>query len=488
MAVIWKQYKTSFFFPKINHKRPVLAGLLFLQFCAILLNHLLSRAPKTERVHNAMTTSFNVKKIIFSAVLIIFAYFVWSNIGLIKKMVGYNIPIITNPPIVNTDKGLGFLSVPEGFEIDIFAKGLEDPRVITFDSMGKMLVSETKAGKIISLENKGKDGIAETKTTILSGLNKPHGLAFFNSGDFTYLYVAETHQVARYLYDLKQGKVLSDKGQNIANLPADGQNFTRTIAFGPNFRETPLLPGKRGKDTLAADKLYISVGSSCDVCEENTWKRAAILESDPEGTFTAEFAGGLRNSVFFTFHPVTGEIWATDMGRDNLGDNLPPDEVNIVRVAGPKDEFGAKRYGWPFCYGDQVRDKKFNPDKFERIDISSDCTKTEPPVIQIPAHSAPLGLAFIPSAGGWPAEWQGDLLVALHGSWDRSNPVGYKIVRYDLDADGNVLSQEPNDFISGWLDNKDKVSGRPVDLKFDDSGNLYISDDAAGVIYRVTPN
>lgn len=419
-------------------------------------------------------------KIIFAAIIVLVIFLLVVNFGLIKK---------------SEENDLSFLSISAGFKIEIFAKDLEDPRVITFDSAGRMLVSETKAGRVISLEDKDKDGIAETKTTILDGLNKPHGLAFFNSGNTTYLYVAETQQVARYIYDLKQGRVLSDKGQNIANLPADGQNFTRTIDFGPNYRQTPIVSGVRQVETLSPEKLYISVGSSCDVCvEEDTWKRAAILESDSGGTFTAEFAGGLRDSVFFTFHPVTKEIWATEIGRDNLGDNLPPDEVNIIRVAGPNDKFGAKRYGWPFCYGDRVRDKKFNPEKIQRIDISSDCSKTEPPVIQIPAHSAPLGLAFIIDKK-WPSEWQNDLLVAYHGSWNKSKPVGYKIVRYDLDNNGNVLSQKPNDFITGWftpsvvegLDNKDKIFGQPVDLKFGPDGVLYISDDAAGVIYKVNP-
>ena len=168
-----------------------------------------------------------------------------------------------------------------------------------------MLVSETKAGRVVVLEN-GKNGIVETSRVILSGLNKPHGLAFYSAGNVVYLYVAETQQVVRYIYDVKNGIVISAKGENITNLPADGRHFTRTISFGPNFRTIPLLPGKRGNDTLVDAKLYISVGSSCDVCvEDATWKRAAILESDPTGTFTAEFAGGLRNSVFFTFHPKT---------------------------------------------------------------------------------------------------------------------------------------------------------------------------------------
>ncbi len=422
-----------------------------------------------------------------------FIYLAWSNLGLMKKLVGYSVPALTNLPTINYGDEGRVLKVPDRFKIDIFAKDLENPRVVVFDPEGRMLVSETSKGDIVALEDKDKNGIAETKRTILSGLNKPHGLAFYKSGAVTYLYVAETQQVARYVYDVKNGAVISAKGQNITNLPADGVHFTRTIAFGPNYRTEQIIKGgdskKKQVDTMVDTKLYISVGSSCNVCvEDTTWKRAAILESDPEGSYTAEFAGGLRNSVFFAFHPKTKEIWATDMGRDNLGDNLPPDEINIVKVAGSEDKFGAKRYGWPFCYGNQVLDKTFNPGQFKRTDIFSDCAMTVPPVIQVPAHSAPLGLAFIPANRGWPKDWEGDLLVAFHGSWNRSTPVGYKIVRYDLDSNGKVLSQTPVDFITGWLgEDKKKIYGRPVDLKFDSGGTLYVSDDSAGVIYRVTP-
>lgn len=411
-----------------------------------------------------------------------------GNISLVKKLQQF----------ITGDTSLSFLKLPDGFSVNVFANDLEGPRVMVFDSVGRMFVSEMNKGEVVLLEDKDKNGTAEAQKVILSGLNKPHGLAFYPStnsgqaalGNTTYLYVAETQQVARYVYNVKNGIVISAKGENITNLPADERHFTRTIAFGPNFRKTALIPGKKGDDTLAETKLYISVGSSCDVCvEETTWKRAAILETDPQGdSYTAEFAGGLRNSVFLTFHPKTKEIWATEMGRDNLGDSLPPDEINIIKVAEPEDKFGAKRYGWPFCYGNQVRDKTFNPGQFKRQDISSDCSKTEPPIIQIPAHSAPLGLAFVPSGNGWPKEWEGDLLVAFHGSWNSSVPVGYKIVRYNLDANGNVLSQKPEDFIFGWLGNNGKISGRPVDLKFGPDSSLYISDDSAGVIYKITPN
>lgn len=443
---------------------------------------------------------FSNKKIIIILVIVILAGggFYFGGANLLKKMVGYDVLPTEEPKISEIDDSSPlFLKLPDRFKIDIFAKGLESPRVMAFDPSGRMLVSETKAGRVVVLEDPkpspatsygaSKDNYLKTRHILIDGLRLPHGLDFYTDKGITYLYVAETHQVSRYVYDIKNGAVISAKGQNITNLPADGRHFTRTIAFGPNYRNEQIIKGQSKVNTLVNKKLYISVGSSCDVCEESTWKRAAILESDPVGSYTAEFAGGLRNSVFFTFHPVTKEIWATDMGRDNLGDNLPPDEVNIVKVAGQEDEFGAKRYGWPFCYGNQIRDKKFNPEKLNRIDIFSDCSKTELPVIEIPAHSAPLGLAFIPSDRGWPKEWEGDLLVAYHGSWNSSAPVGYKVVRYDLDNNGNVLSQKPDDFISGWLNDSGKIYGRPVDLKFGSDGMLYVSDDSAGIIYRVTP-
>ncbi len=412
------------------------------------------------------------------AVLAVSAYFFLANVRLPSFIPGSGQPGKTPVPV-------SFLKAPEGFVVSVFAKDLEDPRVITFDPEGRMLVSEPAEGKVLVLEDKNKDGVADETKILLNGLNKPHGLAFYTDlkTKTVYLYVAETNQVARYIYDTKSAGIANKIGQNIANLPADGRHFTRTIAFGPNYRSKPIIDTLRRRETMAAEKLYISVGSSCDVCvEDTTWKRAAILESDPDGSYTAELAGGLRNSVFFTFHPETKEMWATEMGRDLLGDNLPPDEINIIKVAEPQDEYGAKKYGWPLCYGDKIRDKTFNPAKIERKDIPTDCTKTYSPVIEIPAHSAPLGLAFI-NSDEWPEEWQNNLLVAYHGSWNRSVPTGYKIVKFAVDKNGKV--SETADFITGWLDESGKISGRPVDLKFGPDGALYVSDDYSGQIYKV---
>ncbi|MDO8495761.1 MAG: PQQ-dependent sugar dehydrogenase [bacterium] len=433
--------------------------------------------------------NYKSKKAIITYVIIILgAYLVLTGFQLLKKITGYNVPSLTRPDVTLQpgQTSLTHLKISDGFKIEVFAKDLSGPRVIAFGPSGEVLVSETKAGSVAILLDDDKDGVADSKKILIDGLNNPHGLAFFQKSDKdpTHLYIAESNEVRRYPYDVNKLELIDKTGQSIVNLPDGGRHFTRTIAFGPNFRETPILSGKRGNDTLAPTKLYVSVGSSCDICVESTWKRAAILESDPDGSYTAEFAGGLRNAVFFDFHPVTGEIWATEMGRDNLGDDLPPDEVNIIKVATNEHEFGARRYGWPFCYGKRVEDKTFKPAKVERIDIPSDCSQTESATIELPAHSAPLGLTFI-SADQWPSEYKNNLLVAYHGSWNRSEPTGYKIVRFVTDSKGNIIKSE--DFISGWLKSKDEILGRPVDLKFDAGGLLYISDDAAGIIYKVTP-
>ena len=235
----------------------------------------------------------------------------------------------------------------------------------------------------------------------------------------------------------------------IGNLPSGADHVSRTIGFS--------LTGQ----------MYVSVGSSCNACQESDSRRAAIVEYDANGTLAGVFADGLRNAVGFVFHPDTGEIWATENGRDYLGDDLPPDEINIVRAG--------RDYGWPYCYGKRVPDPQYNN--------TGRCSATEESLHDMQAHSAPLGLRFIDSPQ-FPAEWQGDLLVAFHGSWNRSVPTGYKIVRLEVEGD-RIVGEE--DFISGWLLSNGSSVGRPVDLIFGpEDGALYISDDQAGIIYRVT--
>jgi len=339
------------------------------------------------------------------------------------------------------------LTTPPGFSISVFAKGLGKPRVMTFDPNGTLLVSIPSSGTVVALPDKNGDGVADRIVTIAKGLNTPHGLAF--RPDTHDLYIAEVHQVVAYTYD--DAAFSTGNPRKITDLPSGGNHVTRTIGFGPD------------------GKLYIAVGSTCNVCVESDWQRTKILVADPDGGNLREYASGLRNAVFFRWHPVTHELWATEMGRDYLGDNLPPDEVNIIK--------DGRSYGWPYCYGKRVWDTTFDDSERAR----NFCLSSEPSFIDIPAHSAPLGLAFVPAVG-WPSDWRNTLLVAYHGSWNRSEPTGYKVVHYVPDADGTYRGVE--DFITGWL-RGDGALGRPVDLLFDDSGTLFISDDKAGVIYRI---
>lgn len=378
-------------------------------------------------------------------------------------------PVLLNPPrdiseiIPPTSEGTGEegsknatdmpLSLPEGFSISLYAKGLGGPRVMHWGPDGRMLVSIPSEGKVVALRDADGDGSAEEIETVLAGLNRPHGLASRCDDTQCVLYVAESDAVMRYGY---HSGVLDPRGTKLADLPGGGRHFTRTIMFMPAPNENTLL---------------ISVGSSCDVCRESDPRRAAILALDVTTGIVEEFARGLRNSVFMAIHPVNGKIWATEMGRDLLGDALPPDEINIIEEG--------KNYGWPICYGKNAHDTAFDKNTY----IRNPCMEPfeTQSYIDIPAHSAPLGLSFFPEEG-WSEEYWHNLLVAYHGSWNRTEPTGYKLVRYKLDAQGNYLGEE--DFISGWL-KEDRALGRPVDILIQPGGTIFVSDDKAGVIYRI---
>lgn len=302
----------------------------------------------------------------------------------------------------------------------------------------------TRAGKVVALPDGNDDGVADSVVTVARGLDRPHGIAFYNG----YVYIAETGKIIKFKQDRKSLKLV-DNDVVVPDLPTKGDgHFTRTIAFGPD------------------GKMYVSVGSSCNVCEEKDRRRSAILRFDPDGANPEIYAEGLRNAVGIVFHPVTDELFVTDNGRDWLGNDLPPDEVNrIVQGA---------HYGWPYCYEKRIADKTFSKKGF--------CAKTKPPVIEFQAHSAPLGLRFY-DGGMFPGKYNGALFIAFHGSWNRDDPTGYKIVL--ARTRDNVPTGTHEDFITGWL-NEGVRSGRPVDLIQDTAGALLISDDFAGVIYRVT--
>ncbi len=357
-------------------------------------------------------------------------------------------PIVRFPPqditeIINTT-GMPLI-LPPGFEISIFAKDLTGARVMVFDAKGNLWVSRTSEGAVTRLEV--RNGKVVGREEIFRDLRKPHGLAFDQENP-DILYIAEEHRLSRI--NLVDSRELIE----IMRLPYGGGHFTRTIGFGSDGR------------------LYISIGSSCNVCIERDVRRAKIFSVNKDGSDFKEYARGLRNAVFFTRHPITSELWATEMGRDLLGDNLPPDEVNIVTQG--------KNYGWPNCYGKNIHDSDFDKNTYIRNPCEEPFEMASH--LDLPAHSAPLGLAFVPEESLWPEEYRYNLIIAYHGSWNRSIPDGYKLVRARFDENGNLL--ELKDFITGWLVDQKAALGRPVDIKFF-NGALYLSDDKAGVIYRI---
>jgi len=357
-------------------------------------------------------------------------------------------------------KEISPFTFPEAFSLSVFADGLGKPRVLTLDPLGNLVVSIPSRGQVVALPDRDRDSMADEEIVILENLNSPHGLAFrcfldeLGVEERCQLFVAEEDRVMRYNYD-KQTFAASDAWR-LLDLPAGGNHVTRTLLLHPD--------GKR---------LLVSIGSSCNVCNEGDERRATILATDFEGGSYEVFARGLRNAVFMKSHPGTAELWVTEMGRDFLGDDLPPDEINLVREG--------RHYGWPTCYGKNIHDTDFDKNTYVRAPCSEPFE--EPSFIDIPAHSSPLGLSFVPQRG-WPEEFADDLFVAYHGSWNRSVPTGYKVVRMVLDENGRYERTE--DFITGWFTGESGVLGRPVDILTLPEGIMYISDDRAGVIYRVS--
>ncbi len=364
-----------------------------------------------------------------------------EKIGDIKPAI---IPVSTPSKAILENQADSPLKLNSQFKLQVFAQNLGNPRDLVFSPAGTLLVSIPGSGKIIALPDKNNDNASDQTKVILAGLNGPHGLAFFGGK----LFVAEKDKLIRYNWD--EANLTATKDKFLFNLPPVGLHVTRSLVFDD-------------KGTM-----YISVGSTCNVCVEKDPENASILISDSDGKIPQVFAKGLRNSVFMTLNPNTKDLWATDMGRDSLGDNIPPDEINIIHQ-------GAD-YGWPYCYSDKIHDTNFDPKG-----DSNRCQNTLPPTYKICAHCAPLGLTFI-NSNKFPPDWQGDLLVSLHGSWNRSVPDGYKVVH--LKVQGNsVTSQE--DFLTGFINGSTAFS-RPVDLVFDSQGKLYLSDDKGGNIYLIT--
>jgi glucose/arabinose dehydrogenase len=329
------------------------------------------------------------------------------------------------------------LQVPQGFAVDVYAAGVTDARFMVLGPDGVPYVSLTGEGLVVKLPDQNGDGRADSVVIVARGLNRPHGLAF--RGDT--LYVAETNRVVRFVPGAATPQVV------VPDLPHGGGHFTRTIVFGPRD-----------------GKLYVSVGSSCNICSERDARRAAVLRFNADGSGGEIFAHGLRNSVGLAFDPATNELWGTNNDRDMLGDDVPPDRINILHQGG--------NYGWPECYLPGQPNPEYP---------GADCGHLAAPAITFQAHSAPLGVTF--STGTqFPAEYRGGAFVCYHGSWNRSVPTGYKVVYVRQDGGRPAAIA---DFITGFLPDGGTVWGRPVDVLVAKDGSLLVSDDFGGRVFRV---
>lgn len=335
------------------------------------------------------------------------------------------------------------LDAPPGFRVSLFASDLGGVRFMAEGPDGVIYATVPSDGAVIALPDKDRDGAADEKAVFASNLKRPHGIAFLGKD----MVIAATGGIVLLRdtdKDLKADirKIISD------DLPEGGGHWTRTVAAGPD------------------GYLYVSAGSSCNACEEKDPRRAAVLRFKSGGGKGEVFAGGLRNSVGIAFEPNTKELWGVDNGRDWLGENLPPEELNRIVMGGD--------YGWPYCYGDKVPD----PD----LGAPKRCSSTVAPEVKMQAHSAPLGMAFGYGLK-FPASFKDVLYVAFHGSWNRLVPTGYKLI--GIPFKNGRPSGEPFDFIAGWM-RGGVVWGRPAGVLAGSDGALYVSDDYAGAIYRIT--
>lgn len=361
----------------------------------------------------------------------------------------FNAPIVKmlrGAPAPTADMIESRLVVPEGFSIGQYASGIAGARFMRVTSSGDLLVSQPRAGHVALVERDANgDGRADGVRVLIGELNRPHGLELRDG----WLYVAEMDAVGRVRFDASSREIEGELERIVTGIPTGGNHWTRTIRFGPD------------------GFLYLSVGSSCNVCAEEDPRRAAIVRYQPDGSGEELYATGLRNAVGFDWRPATGELFATDNGRDLLGDDFPPCELNRVERGG--------FYGWPVANGDRTPDPDLGAGNAARIRSSI------PPVHPFAAHTAPLGIAFL-RGESTPPNLVNAALVALHGSWNRTEKSGYKVVSLHWADDGTISERE---FLSGFEVDED-VIGRPVDIAQGPDGAIYVSDDFAGVIYRVT--
>ncbi len=354
-----------------------------------------------------------------------------------------------------TELPLATLRAPAGFKVELYATGLFNARSLARGDNGTIFVTTRnhKQGIVWAVADTDGDHKADKTWTVVQGLDVPNGAAFHKGT----LYIAERHRIVKFENIEAQLDAPPAPVEVIGNFPPDKGHEWKYLAIGPD------------------EKLYYNVGAPGNIVNREVesegkpadLRYATIERVNLDGTGLEMFARGVRNSVGITWHPETMEMWFTDNGRDMLGDDRPPCELN--RAAAP-----GLHFGYPFCHGGDLLDPQFGEGRA--------CSEFEPPAQKLGAHVAPLGLKFYTGAM-FPESYKGSILIAEHGSWNRSIPVGYRIMQVKLDASGKPASYEP--FIEGWLQ-RGKAWGRPVDMLVMPDGALLISDDSAGVIYRVS--
>lgn len=350
---------------------------------------------------------------------------------------------------------------PKGFEVTLYASGLDRPRLLRTAPNGDLFVSLSESGKIAVLRGQGKDGKALQIETFASDLHQPFGLQFYPAGeDPKYLYVGNTDSIARFAYQNGDTKARGQE-ERLAELPGGGRlrgggHWTRDLAFS--------------KD---GQRLFASVGSRSNVDDTDThpeeFHRADVLEFTPEGKFVKVFASGIRNCVGEAIHPTTGELWCSTNERDGLGDNLVPDYITHVQ----EDGF----YGWPWYYIGG------NPDPRHEGKHPELKAKVLVPDVLLQSHFASLEMLFY-QGSQFPAEYRGDIFAAEHGSWNRHMKTGYEVIRVAMKA--GRATGEYEDFLTGFVTPSGDVWGRPVGVAVAKDGSLFVSDDGSGSIWRVS--
>lgn len=343
---------------------------------------------------------------------------------------------------IKSDFDLSKIKLPEGFFINIYAE-VKNARSMTLAPDGTLFIG-TREKKVYAIPDKNNDGKADAVFEIASHLDQPNGVAFSNGslyiGDVSTIYGLDN--ILSNLGDPPKPVIVTNK------YPSDKHHGWKFIAFGPD------------------GKLYVPIGAPCNICDKGD-PYATITRINPDGTGMEIIARGIRNTVGFDWDPLTNELWFTDNGRDMMGDNIPDDELNHITGQG-------MHFGYPYCHQGDIPDPEYGKGK--------NCSDFTPPVQLLGPHVAALGMRFNKS-DAFPQEYKNAIFIAEHGSWNRSKRIGYRVAVVKRNSAGKT--EKPEIFAEGWLQGE-KVIGRPVDIQFAKDGSLFLSDDYAGLIYKIT--